>query len=156
MGIIDKIVNKLGYYDIDEYGVKNYNYRAIGFLALLLYLLITLILGMVTLWAESKVPNSNISTVGDAIWVMFMSSSTIGFGDHYPVTSIGRLAVFTMFLFGVGILGAVGGLYAKHILGFSDTSVKNRELRQQNIEILRRLKELEAEVEQYSKSDKNE
>ncbi|CAH0539913.1 potassium channel family protein [Vibrio marisflavi] len=152
MGIIDKIVNKLGCYKIDEFGVKNYNYRVIGFLALLLYLLLTIFLGLIAFFAEVKAPHSNITSVGDAIWLMFMSSSTIGFGDHYPVTIVGRLAVFTMFLFGVGILGVVGSLYAKRMLGFSDTGVKNRELRKQNREILKRLKLLEEKIEQSTRS----
>ncbi|MCL9783304.1 potassium channel family protein [Vibrio sp. S4M6] len=148
MGIIDKIVNKLGFYDIDEFGVKNYNYRVIGLLALVLYIVLLLILGVITYFAEIGAPHSNIMNLGDAIWLMFMSSSTIGFGDHYPVTMIGRLAVFAMFVFGVGILGVLGSLYAKRMFGFSDTSVKNRELRRQNNEILARLKVLEDKIDQ--------
>ena len=64
-----------------------------------------------------------------------MSSTTIGFGDVYPITFIGRAAVFIMFILGVGILGGVGAVFANKIFGFADTNIKNRELRKQNEEI---------------------
>ena len=65
-----------------------------------------------------------------------MSSTTIGFGDVYPITIVGRIAVFIMFILGVGILGGVGAVFANKIFGFADTNIKNRELRKQNEQIL--------------------
>ena len=65
-----------------------------------------------------------------------MSSTTIGFGDVYPITLVGRIAVFVMFILGVGILGGVGAVFANKIFGFADTNIKNRELRKQNAEII--------------------
>jgi hypothetical protein len=67
---------------------------------------------------------------------MVMSSTTIGFGDIYPITFIGRVSVFIMFILGIGILGGMGAVFANKIFGFADTNVKNRELRMQNSQII--------------------
>jgi hypothetical protein len=64
------------------------------------------------------------------------------------------MAVFVMFLLGVGILGGVGAVFANKIFGFADTNIKNRELRKQNDNILKqnadiyeKLIKLEAKLE---------
>jgi voltage-gated potassium channel len=59
----------------------------------------------------------NIKTAGDAIWWSFVTITTIGYGDFYPVTVAGRaVAVITMFA-GVGIFGAMSGVVASVLLG---------------------------------------
>jgi hypothetical protein len=40
---------------------------------------------------ESRDPNGNIQSGEDAIWWALVTMSTVGFGDHYPVTEGGRL-----------------------------------------------------------------
>ena len=86
---------------------------------------------------ETSVEGSPVKTYSDAFWLMLMSSTTIGFGDVYPITLIGRVTVFVMFILGVGILGGAGAIFANKIFGFADTNVKNRELRMQNFKIIR-------------------
>ena len=48
---------------------------------------------------------------------------------------------------GVGLVGFIGALIAERMLGFADTNVKNRELRQQNSAILAHNKELENKID---------
>ena len=76
-----------------------------------------------------------------------MSASTIGFGDHFPVSLGGRTVVAMMFYVGVGIVGFIGAQIADRVLGFADTNVKNRELRKQNAEILAHNKVLEKKLD---------
>jgi len=76
-----------------------------------------------------------------------MSASTIGFGDFYPVTIIGRIIVAAMFYIGVGMVSYVGAQFVNKFVSFSDTNVKNRELRRQNKEILKNNKQLEQKVD---------
>ena len=99
------------------------------------------------LYFEAGAANSNIKTYVDAFWTLQMSASTIGFGDHYPVTIGGRTVVALMFYVGVGLVGFIGALIAERLLGFADTNVKNRELRQQNSDILERTKILEQKID---------
>ncbi|OUS08023.1 hypothetical protein A9Q81_00720 [Gammaproteobacteria bacterium 42_54_T18] len=140
-----KISNKV--YKTDEFDIKNYS---AGFLALvavaILYSMIALMSG-VLLWFEADVAGANITGYGDAFWTLQMSASTIGFGDHYPVSLGGRTVVAMMFYVGVGIVGFIGAQIADRVLGFADTNVKNRELRKQNAEILEHNKILEKKLD---------
>ena len=120
MIVLQNAMEKSQLYKIDEFGVKNYNYAVVGFLSLALFAILNIILGYVTFLAETSVANSPVQNYVDALWLMLMSSTTIGFGDVYPITFIGRASVFIMFILGVGILGGVGAVFANKIFGFID------------------------------------
>ncbi|WP_252730719.1 potassium channel family protein [Colwellia sp. E2M01] len=137
MIIIKHAMEKSNFYRIDDYGVKNYNYGIITVLSFVIFAVINISLGYITYIAELEATNSPVKNYADAFWLMLMSSSTIGFGDVYPVTLTGRIMVFIMFILGVGILGSVGAIFATKVFGFTDTNIKNRELRRQNEEILK-------------------
>jgi hypothetical protein len=136
MIILQSAMEKSNLYKVDEFGVKNYNYGVLGLLSFLLFTTINMSLGYITYLAETNVTGSPVNDYADAFWLMLMSSTTIGFGDVYPITLIGRISVFIMFILGVGILGGVGAVFANKIFGFADTNIKNRELRKQNEQIL--------------------
>lgn len=136
MIILQNAMEKSHLYNMDEFGVKNYNYGVLGFLSLALFAVINIGLGYVTFLAETSVTGSPVTNYADALWLMLMSSTTIGFGDVYPITLVGRASVFIMFILGVGILGGAGAVFANKIFGFADTNIKNRELRKQNEEII--------------------
>lgn len=142
MHFLQKSMEKSKHYDIDEFGIVNYNYWVLAIASFTLFAVLNISLGYITYIAESDVSSSPVQNFPDAIWLMMMSSTTIGFGDVYPVTLIGRIAVFVMFILGVGILGGVGAVFANKIFGFADTNVKNRELRKQNEEILQQNAEI--------------
>ncbi|WP_232771536.1 potassium channel family protein [Colwellia sp. 12G3] len=136
MIILQSAMEKSNLFKVDEFGVKNYNYGILAIVSFALFALLNISLGYITFVAESAVVGSPVKNYADAFWLMLMSSTTIGFGDVYPITLAGRIAVFVMFILGVGILGGVGAIFANKIFGFADTNIKNRELRKQNIEIL--------------------
>jgi len=157
MIILQNAMEKSHLYHVDEFGIKNYNYGILGFVSLAVFTILNVVLGYVTFLAETSVLDSPVQTYVDALWLMLMSSTTIGFGDVYPITLVGRAAVFIMFLLGVGILGGVGAVFANKIFGFADTNIKNRELRKQNEEIFaqnikihRQLEKLEEKLESLS------
>ena len=134
-------------HSVDEYGVLNYSGKFLALLAVgTLYSIITL-LAFLLLYFEENAAGSNIFNYNDAFWTLQMSASTIGFGDHFPVSFGGRFIVALMFYIGVGLVGFIGALVAKKIVGFADTNVRNRELRQQNKELLEHNKLLEKKID---------
>ena len=134
-------------YTIDEFGIKNYKSRYILILTILTLYLIMAATAQLLLHFESADPAANIKTYSDAFWALQMSSSTIGFGDFYPVTTAGRVVVMCMFYIGVGLMCFIGAQFINRFFGFSNTNVKNRELRRQNKEILDHNKQLEIKID---------
>ncbi len=51
---------------------------------------------------ERHAPGSNIHTLGDAVWWSFVTVTTVGYGDFYPVTAGGRITA--CFIMGTGLL----------------------------------------------------
>jgi voltage-gated potassium channel len=56
---------------------------------------------------ESRAPNGNIRTGGEAVWWAFVTLATVGFGDYYPVTTIGRVSAVMMMFGGIGLIGVI-------------------------------------------------
>lgn len=138
-------------HSIDEYGIKNYN--SFYLLLITLFALYSLIgLFSIPLYqAELSAENGNIKSYKDAFWTLQMSASTIGFGDFYPVTITGRIIVSLMFYIGVGMVSFVGAQFLNKFVSFSDTNVKNRELRQQNDIIIAKNQALEEKLDNMLK-----
>lgn len=135
-------------YRVDQYNVPNYRTWVLTLLSLSLLYFIIAVMAIFLFYFEQGQAGSNIHTYGDAFWTLQMSASTIGFGDHYPVTWGGRVMVSIIFYLGIGLVGFLGAMIADKILGFADTSVKNRELRKQNADILAHNKELEKKLDE--------
>jgi hypothetical protein len=65
---------------------------------------------------ELGAPNSNIRTASDALWWTWVSVTTVGYGDRYPVTDAGRwIGVITLAV-GVGLFGTFTGWLANAFL----------------------------------------
>lgn len=56
---------------------------------------------------ESQAPNGNIRTGGEAVWWAFVTLATVGFGDYYPVTTVGRFSAVMMMFGGIGLIGVI-------------------------------------------------
>ena len=70
---------------------------------------------------ESKSPDANIQTGGDALWWSVVTITTVGYGDFFPVTALGRLTAFLVMIAGVGIIGALASILAS-LLVTSDSN----------------------------------
>lgn len=57
--------------------------------------------------AERGKQNSNIDDIGDALWWAVTTITTVGYGDRYPVTAVGRLVAAALMVFGIALLGVL-------------------------------------------------
>jgi voltage-gated potassium channel len=55
---------------------------------------------------------ANIKTGGEAMWWAVVTLTTVGYGDFYPVTVLGRLTGVAVMFTGVGIIGALASILA--------------------------------------------
>jgi len=65
---------------------------------------------------ESTAPNGNIQTGGEAIWWGIVTITTVGYGDYYPVTQLGRLTAVLVMFAGIGVIGALASILASMLV----------------------------------------
>ena len=65
-------------------------------------------LSWLTVWAqESTHPDSNIKTPFDALWWAIVTMFTVGYGDTYPHTVVGKVSATVLMLSGIALFGWV-------------------------------------------------
>lgn len=93
--------------------------------------------------AERGAPKANITHFGDAIWWAATTITTVGYGDHYPVTTAGRAIAVGLMVLGIALVGLLTASIAAWFV---------REVRQSEDEALEpvevRLARLEAKLDQ--------
>ena len=96
--------------------------------------------GVAMVYVEAPDPQANINTASDAVWWAFVTITTVGYGDQYPVTNIGRLIGMFVMTLGVGLFGVLTGFLADAFLSpakenaqenetFADATTKIKEFR---------------------------
>lgn len=88
---------------------------AVGRTALALGLAVSFLAYMAALAvydAERGAAGANITTFGDAVWWAFVTMTTVGYGDAFPVTIQGRLVAVAVMVLGVSLIGLVSAILA--------------------------------------------
>jgi voltage-gated potassium channel len=91
------------------------------FITLLLVLLEASTASLLVLEFESRSPDANIKTGGDALWWTFVTLTTVGYGDHFPVTTLGRMTAVALMFAGVGVIGALASILASMLVSPAPT-----------------------------------
>lgn len=65
---------------------------------------------------EKGIDGSNIHNAHDALWWSFVTITTVGYGDFYPVTFEGRVVAAILMTAGVGLFGTFTGFVASWFL----------------------------------------
>jgi voltage-gated potassium channel len=86
------------------------------FITILLAGMILSIASLLILQMESRSPDANIQTGGDALWWGIVTITTVGYGDFYPVTHLGRLTAIFVMVAGIGIIGALASILASMLV----------------------------------------
>lgn len=79
-------------------------FTSVGIIALLL-----VVFSAVAILQVETAPESNIKTAEDAIWWAYVTITTVGYGDRFPVTTEGRLIASVLMTAGVGLFGTFAG-----------------------------------------------
>jgi voltage-gated potassium channel Kch len=66
--------------------------------------------------AEQHADGANITNASSALWWTFVTITTVGYGDRYPVTNAGRLVGIFVMIAGVGLFGTLSGFLANTFL----------------------------------------
>ena len=61
--------------------------------------------------------NSNIKTAEDATWCAYVTITTMGYGDKYPVTTEDRIIAALPMTVGVGLFGTFTAYLASWFVG---------------------------------------
>jgi voltage-gated potassium channel len=92
--------------------------RALATFLLTLFLVIVVVefAGIAISVVESGEPSGNMKNASDAVWWGFVTITTVGYGDRYPVTGVGRL-IGTLLLFaGIALFSVLTGFIANAFL----------------------------------------
>jgi voltage-gated potassium channel len=57
--------------------------------------------------SERHSGQGNIHDFGTALWWAIVTVTTVGYGDHFPVTAVGRLVATVMMMVGIGLIGTL-------------------------------------------------
>ncbi len=72
---------------------------------LLLNLAAIIFVGSYVILLFERGSNPNVKTYSDAIWLTFVTITTVGYGDSYPITPGGRFAVVVILGTGIAMVG---------------------------------------------------
>ncbi len=86
-------------------------------LAIGVYLL--LLLGLAA--AERGAHGAQINSLPDALWYSIVTLTTVGYGDAYPVTPVGRAIGYTFVLGSLGVLGLLISRITEAFVNMRDT-----------------------------------
>lgn len=92
------------------------------FLTVLLALTVLTSASVLVLLFESSAPDANITTGGDALWWSIVTITTVGYGDHYPVTAMGRVVAVVVMFSGIAIIGALASILASILVAPAQAS----------------------------------
>ncbi|WP_163371052.1 ion transporter [Endozoicomonas acroporae] len=95
-----------------------------------------IIFGAISILIVEDPATSNIKTAQDAIWWAFVTITTVGYGDYYPVSLEGRLIAAVLMTAGVGLFGTFTGFVATWFLE-SSGSDQNQAAANDELELLR-------------------
>lgn len=139
------------------------NRRETTLASILLLMVVLITLGSsAMLFIEGKNPEANIQTGADALWWAFVTISTVGYGDHYPITTTGKLLAVLIIICGVGIFGMISGLITSILTAPTkqqDHRLKNKEKALEEVldkqeQILNRLQSIEQALQEQKQQTK--
>lgn len=95
--------------------VKN-RAESAGLLVLVSFPLVAFTSSLAILDCERNFPGANITIFKDALWWSLITMTTVGYGDHYPVTDEGRLIASGLLVGGIILFSTLTAIVSTWIL----------------------------------------
>ncbi len=95
-------------------------FTSVSIIAILL-----IIFSSIAILQVENAPNSNIQTAEDAIWWSYVTITTVGYGDKFPVTTEGRIIASILMTAGVGLFGTFTAYIASIFVSNNENENKN-------------------------------
>jgi voltage-gated potassium channel len=99
---------------------------AITFKVFLFSILIAYIAAVQITITERDVPTSNIKSFGDGLWWAVTTVTTVGYGDKFPTTSMGRVLAVGLMLVGISLMGVITASVAAWFVKMSQDESEQR------------------------------
>jgi len=99
--------------------------------------------GLLVATIEEASPDRNIQSIPDGLWWAVTTITTVGYGDRFPVTPIGRAIGAAVMILGIGLFGLLAASLASLLI----EKDLERELDPQMAEMDERLKRMERLLE---------
>ncbi len=94
-------------------------------LVIALFLIFTI--SWIVLRAEQNAAGANIKTYHEAVWWAFVTITTVGYGDYFPVTTLGQSMAIILMFFGLGIIGVLSSFLATTFISLQSRRKKKIE-----------------------------
>lgn len=99
-------------------------------------LLTIFVAGLAVLDAEQG-HHGPIQNLGDALWWAFVTITTVGYGDYFPITFEGRAVAVALMVGGIALIGIVTATLASWIVEKVSVEAKSAAATEQQVEQLR-------------------
>lgn len=102
--------------------LRRANAKAKGFIARSHLATVLAVAGMLIVtcayleFLAEKDANPQFRTFWDALWWAIVTTTTVGYGDKFPITTEGKLVAIVLMFTGIGIIGALAGSLANALI----------------------------------------
>jgi len=121
-----RLVHKFGAKNLLDY-VSRHRAEVALFILIFAVTIIVEAGSYLVLVVESAAPDANILTSSDAMWWVYATITTVGYGDRFPVTNQGRMVGILVMTTGVAVFATFAGYIANKLLVTRDQKAEKEQ-----------------------------
>ncbi|WP_082597152.1 potassium channel family protein [Pseudovibrio sp. POLY-S9] len=91
-------------------------------------ILMVILAAVAILQVEKNMEGANILSLRDAIWWAFVTITTVGYGDFFPVSPVGRVIAAFLMTVGVGMFASLTGTIVANLFVNESEDAGNKDL----------------------------